>query len=52
LRRLSSPAPSLLAGKPSVVQMLQAVAPGRPDETFFEPTPGPGDSDGGDVYEP
>ena len=26
--------------------------PHPPDETFFTPTPGPGDSDGGDVYEP
>ena len=26
--------------------------PHPPDATFFEPTPGPGDSDGGDVYAP
>src|SRR5215470_10875794 len=31
LRSPASVAPSLLAGKPSVVQMLTAVAPGRPD---------------------
>src|SRR5262245_8531939 len=35
LRCPSSAAPSLLAGKPSVVQMLTAVAPGRPDPTCF-----------------
>src|SRR5262249_4038387 len=35
LRSPSSTAPSLLAGKPSVVQMLTAVAPGRPDAACF-----------------
>src|SRR5262245_22762587 len=35
LRRPSSATPSLLAGKPSVVQMLTAVAPGRPDAACF-----------------
>src|SRR5262245_13582059 len=35
LRSPSSEAPSLLAGKPSVVQTLTAVAPGRPDAACF-----------------
>src|SRR5262245_40336327 len=35
LRWPSSAAPSLLAGNPSVVQMLQASAPGRPLTTFL-----------------
>src|SRR5262245_1808176 len=35
LRSPSSAAPSLLAGKPSVVQTLTAVAPGRPDAACF-----------------
>jgi hypothetical protein len=39
-RRPSSAAPSLFAGKPSVVQTSQAVAPGRPEKTFFETSSG------------
>src|SRR5262245_36855142 len=35
LRNPSSAAPSLLVGKPSVVQTLTAVAPGRPDAACF-----------------
>src|SRR5207249_10580721 len=35
LRCPSSPAPLLLTGKPSVVQTLTDVAPGRPDATFL-----------------
>src|SRR5258706_8808730 len=35
LRSPSSAAPSLLTGKPSVVQTLTDVAPRRPDETFL-----------------
>src|SRR5262249_1836912 len=35
LRFPASAAPSLLAGKPSVVQMLTAVAPGRPEAMCF-----------------
>jgi len=36
LRRPSSAWPSLLTGKPSVVQTLQAVAPGRPVKTLLD----------------
>src|SRR5207247_4928068 len=35
LRCPSSPAPSLLTGKPSVIQTFTDVAPGRPDATFL-----------------
>jgi hypothetical protein len=28
------------------------VPPAEPENVFFDPTPGPGDSDGGDVYPP
>ena len=43
----------LVAGPPRVAEGAFSWArPHPPDETFFTPTPGPGDSDGGDIYEP
>jgi hypothetical protein len=43
----------LVAGPPRLAEGVYSwLRPHPPDETFFEPTPGPGDSDGGDVYSP
>jgi hypothetical protein len=43
----------LVAGPPRFAEGLYSwVRPHPPDETFFMSTPGPGDSDGGDLYEP
>jgi hypothetical protein len=43
----------LVAGPPRLAEGAYSwVRPHLPDTTSFEPTPGPGDSEGGDVYEP
>jgi hypothetical protein len=43
----------LVAGPPHLAEGAYAwTRPHPPDETFFTATPGPGDSDGGDVYSP
>jgi hypothetical protein len=43
----------LVAGPPRLAEAGYSWArPHPPDETFFAATPGPGDSDGGDVYSP
>jgi hypothetical protein len=43
----------LVAGPPRFAEGVYSwVRPHPPDETFFMSTPGPGDSDGGDLYEP
>ena len=43
----------LVAGPPRLAEGAYSwTRPHPPDETFFTATPGPGDSDGGDVYEP
>jgi hypothetical protein len=43
----------LVAGPPRLAEGVYSwVRPHPPDETFFAPTPGPGDSDGGDVFGP
>jgi hypothetical protein len=43
----------LVAGPPRLAEGIYSWArPHPPDETFFGSTPGPGDSDGGDVFEP
>jgi hypothetical protein len=43
----------LVAGPPRLAEGAYSwLRPNPPDETFFGPTPGPGDSDGGDVYSP
>ena len=43
----------VLDGKPRVARLAFSWArPEASDEVSYEPTPGPGDSDGGDVYAP
>lgn len=43
----------LVAGPPRLAETVYSWArPHPPDATFFTPTPGPGDSDGGDVHDP
>jgi hypothetical protein len=43
----------LVAGPPRLAEAGYSWArPHPPEQTFFTSTPGPGDSDGGDVYEP
>ena len=43
----------LVAGPPRLAPAGYSwTRPHPPGETFFLPTPGPGDSDGGDVFEP
>ena len=43
----------LVAGPPRLAEgVFSWVRPHPPDETFFTATPGPGDSDGGDVFGP
>ena len=43
----------LVAGPPRLAETVYSWArPHPPDATFFAPTPGPGDSDGGDVHDP
>jgi hypothetical protein len=43
----------LSAGPPRVAEGAYSwLIPHPTDEAFFTPTPGPGDSDGGDLYEP
>jgi hypothetical protein len=43
----------LVAGPPRLAEDAYSwVRPSSSDEVFFGPTPGPGDSDGGDVYGP
>ena len=43
----------IVAGPPRLAGEAYSWArPHPPDETFFTPTPGPGDSEGGDIYEP
>jgi hypothetical protein len=43
----------LLAGPPRLAKdAFSWVRPSTPENVAYEPTPGPGDSDGGDVYEP
>ena len=43
----------LVAGPPRLAEgAFSWVRPHPSEMTFFDPTPGPGDSDGGDVYPP
>ena len=43
----------LVAGPPRLAEGAYSwERPHPPDTISFEPTPGPGDSEGGDVYEP
>jgi hypothetical protein len=43
----------LVAGPPRLAEGVYSWARPHPaDETFFAPTPGPGDSEGGDVFGP
>ena len=43
----------LVAEPPRLAEGVYSwVRPHPPDETFFTSTPGPGDSEGGDVFEP
>ena len=44
----------LVAGAPRIAKAFYAWETASPalDDVFFEATPGPGDSDGGDVYSP
>jgi len=43
----------LVAGPPRLAEgAFSWQRPHPHDETFFTPTPGPGDSEGGDLYEP
>lgn len=43
----------VLAEKPRIARLEFAWArPDDSDDVFYEPTPGPGDSDGGDLYAP
>jgi hypothetical protein len=51
--RLTEDWADLSAGPPRLGEGAYSwLFPNRTDEAFFTPTPGPGDSDGGDVYEP
>jgi hypothetical protein len=44
---------ALVAGPPRLAEGVYSwVRPHPPDETSFTPTPGPGDSEGGDVFGP
>ena len=43
----------LAAGPPRIAEGVYSwLLPQLTDEAFFTPTPGPGDSEGGDVYDP
>lgn len=43
----------LVAGPPRLAERMYSWTRAHPpDETFFTPTPGPGDSEGGDLHEP
>jgi hypothetical protein len=43
----------VMDGKPRVARLAFSWARPEPsDDVFYEPTPGPGDSDGGDLYPP
>jgi hypothetical protein len=51
--RLTEAWADLSAGPPRVGEgVFSWLLPHLTDEVFFTPTPGPGDSEGGDVYEP
>jgi hypothetical protein len=51
--RLTAAWRDLSAGPPRVAEGAYSwLVPHPTDEAFFTPTPGPGDSEGGDVYEP
>ena len=40
-----------LVGSPRIAEEVSSWASGEtPEEVFYLPTPGPGDSDGGDIY--
>ncbi len=51
--RLTAPWADLSAGPPRVGEGVYSwLLPHATDEAFFTATPGPGDSEGGDVYSP
>jgi hypothetical protein len=51
--RLTAAWGGLSSGPPRVGEGVYSwLLPHPTDEAFFTPTPGPGDSEGGDVYEP